>query len=83
MTESELHLRMLFPDAPWTQALQEGAVAARGLSWESRSDVALAPERFVVAATGEFDIGENGVRRVALDVLAGKPANGIPVFLWP
>jgi len=77
---SALHLRMLFPSDPWTQALVDGAVGEPRLTWDSRSDVAPAPERFEVAAAGGFDVGENGVRRIAFDVLAGKPANGIPVF---
>src|SRR5438552_7542786 len=78
---SPVHLRMLFPSDPWTRALEEeGAFSEPGITWESRSDIALAPERFIVAAEGGFDVGENGVRRAALNLQAGKPADGIPVF---
>jgi len=78
--ENPLHLRMLLPGNPWTRALEEGAVSEPGLTWDSRSDVELAHHRFEVAATGGFDVGETGILHVALDVLAGRPANGIPVF---
>ncbi|HEY3118261.1 MAG TPA: hypothetical protein VGK54_16075, partial [Chloroflexota bacterium] len=79
-TASPVHLRMLFPPGPWTRALDEGAVDEPGITYDSRSDIELAPERFIVAAEGGFDVGENGVRRAALDLQAGKSANGIPVF---
>src|SRR5438093_6323795 len=77
---SPVHLRMLFPAAPWTRAVQEGTVGEPGLTWEAQSDTQQAPERFIAASEGKWDVGENGVRRVALDVLGGKPANGIPIF---
>ena len=77
---SPLHLRMLVPADPCTCALEDGAVSEPVLTWDSRSDIALAPQRFEAAAAGGFDVGENGVRHIALEVLAGKPASGIPVF---
>src|SRR5581483_10661367 len=73
-------LRMLVPNAPWTAALADGSLDEPGLRWEAHLDTMLAPERFALAGTAGFDVGENGVSRAALDVLAGKPPSGLPVF---
>lgn len=75
---SGLHLRMVVPPRPWSRALEDGTVTIPDISWECASNIDDAPERFV--ATKRCDVGENGVRRLALDVLKGSPPVGIPVF---
>lgn len=69
---------MVIPSAPWTRALEDGTVQIPGVSWECVSNIALTPARFI--ATKQSDVGENGVRRLALDVIRGAPSVGIPVF---
>lgn len=72
------HLRMLVPPAPWTRALEDGSVAMPDVSWECASHIEMAPDRFL--ASGGYDVGENGVRRVLLDLLRGAAPTAIPVF---
>lgn len=74
----KVHLRMVIPSAPWTRAMEDGAVRVEGLSWECISDIGDAPARFI--ATEKADVGENGVRRLLLDHLKGSPPVAIPVF---
>lgn len=69
---------MVVPPRPWSGALEDGTVTILGVSWECTSDIVDTPDRFV--ATKRCDVGENGVRRLALDVLKGAPPAGIPVF---
>ncbi len=69
---------MVVPPAPWTGAIADGSVQIPGVRWDCSSAINHAPDRFV--ATKELDVGENGLRRLALDVLAGAPPVGIPVF---
>jgi 4,5-dihydroxyphthalate decarboxylase len=76
--ETDVHLRMVIPPAPWTRAMEDGTVRAPGVSWEVMSKIDRAPERFV--ASQEADVGENGLRRIVLDYLAGGPPVAIPVF---
>ncbi len=78
---SPVHLRMMLPNDPWTRAVDEVAVSEPGLTWESNASGEMAPQRFEAAATGGFDVGENMMRHIAVDIIAGKPANGVPVFL--
>lgn len=79
MSEAEpIRLRMVVPPAPWTGAIADGSVQIAGVRWDCSSAIDHAPDRFV--ATKELDVGENGLRRLALDVLAGAPPVGIPVF---
>jgi hypothetical protein len=70
---------MVLPPDPWTRALEDGRVRVEGLTWTCITEHADAPSRFIATAEGG-DVGENGVRRLALDVLAGTPPAGIPVF---
>lgn len=74
----EVHLRMVIPSAPWTRAMEDGAVRVEGLSWECISDIGDSPARFI--ATEKADVGENGFRRLLLDHLNGSPPVAIPVF---
>lgn len=69
---------MVVPPRPWSRALEDGSVSIPGISWECTSNIDDTPDRFV--ATKRCDVGENGVRRLALDVLKGSPPAGIPVF---
>src|SRR5581483_9855094 len=81
MAEDSLHLRMLLPNDPWVRAIHEGAVTEPGLTWESIASGDQAPQRFQAAASGGLDVGENMARHMAVDVIAGKPATGVPIFL--
>ena len=78
MSSSALHLNMVVPPAPWTQALQDGQVSIPGVTWTCNSDVEHAPQRFIVSETQ--DVGENGVRRLALAHLKSAPPVALPVF---
>ena len=73
-----IRLRMVVPPAPWTGAIADGGVGIPGVEWDCSATIDHAPDRFV--ATKELDVGENGLRRLALDVLAGASPVGIPVF---
>ncbi len=79
-TQEGTHLRFVIPPGPWSEAMGDGSVRIPGVTWESNTDIADAPGRFVATADGGVDVGENGVRRCALDRIAGGPAVGIPVF---
>lgn len=76
---SPLHLTIVIPRAPWCQALVDGTVAIPGVTYECNSDFQLSPDRF--SATKRCDVGENGIRFLALDLLKGAPRVAIPVFL--
>src|SRR5258708_6248285 len=69
---------MVIPPAPWTKAMEDGSVKIPGVSWDVNSDIKFAPERFVVS--GGADVGENGVRRLVLDLLKGSKNRALPVF---
>jgi 4,5-dihydroxyphthalate decarboxylase len=71
-------LTLVLPSDPWTHGIEDGTVQVPGLSWNVVSDIDNAPDRFV--ASHQADVGENGLRRVVLDHLAGKPTAAIPVF---
>jgi 4,5-dihydroxyphthalate decarboxylase len=73
-------LRLVIPSAPWTRALEEKRIQIFGLSYEVRSDIDNAPDRFIATHEETSHVGENGVRRIALDVLAGKPGSALPVW---
>jgi len=73
-----IHLKMVIPPCPWTRAIVDGTVTIPGLSWDCISNLGSSPDRF--DATKRYDVGENGIRNLALDVLKGKPAVAIPVF---
>jgi 4,5-dihydroxyphthalate decarboxylase len=73
-----IHLKMVVPLAPWTRAAADGTVTLSGVSWECSSSIGRTPERF--DATKQADVGENGVRRLAIEILKGAPAVAIPVF---
>src|SRR2546430_11550910 len=69
---------MVVPPAPWTGALEDGRVAIPGLTWTASSDVENAPQRFIVSESR--DVGENGVRRLALAHLNGAEPSALPVW---
>jgi len=69
---------MVVPPAPWTRALEDGSVSVPGITWTCSSDVEHAPQRFIVSETQ--DVGENGVRRLALAHLDGAEPVALPVF---
>ena len=73
-----VHLKMVIPPGPWTRAVVDGTVTVPGVSWQCISDIGHTPDRFT--ATKQSDVGENGVRRLALDVQEGSPPLAIPVF---
>ena len=75
-----LHLKMLLPPGPWTRAMEDGTVRIPGVTWECRTDLAAAPDRFNATAQERYDVGENGIRHMALAQLRGEPPMGIPVF---
>lgn len=58
--------------------MADGTVTLPGVSWECSADIAHTPDRFT--ATKGADVGENGVRHLALDVEKGAPPLAIPVF---
>jgi hypothetical protein len=70
---------MVLPPDPWTRAMEDGSVRVDGLTWTCITEHVDAPSRFIATAEGS-DVGENGVRRLALDVIAGQAPAGIPVF---
>ncbi len=78
MAQSGVHVRMVIPPAPWTGAMDDGSVRIPGLTWETNSNIDNAPDRFI--ATSAVEVGENGVRRLAIDLINGKPTRAIPVF---
>lgn len=69
---------MVVPPGPWSRAVMDGTVTVPGLSWECVSDIGHTPDRFI--ATKHYDVGENGIRHLALNVLKGDPPVAIPVF---
>ena len=69
---------MVIPPDPWCRAMADGTVTVPGVSWECISDIGHSPDRFI--ATKKYDVGENGIRFLALDVLKGAPPIAIPVF---
>jgi 4,5-dihydroxyphthalate decarboxylase len=80
-TNTTSHLKMVLPPSPWTKAMDvEGAVRVPGLTWETDTNIANAPERFVATHAKDVDLGENGLRRYIIDRLKGVPATAIPVF---
>ncbi len=76
----ELHLKMVLPPGPWTRAMEDGSVRIPGVTWECRTDFATAPDRFNATAQDRYDVGENGIRHLALARLRGEPPMCIPVF---
>lgn len=77
---SGVHLRMVVPEAPWTRGLTDGSVSITRLSWECVASGDLAPQRFAAAARDDFDVGEEGMRSLLIDALAGGEARALPVF---
>lgn len=75
-----LHLRMVVPPAPWTRALSEQRVRIPGATYECRADIEHAPDRFIATHEADADVGENGVRRLAIDRLRGDPPCALPVW---
>jgi hypothetical protein len=73
-----VHLKMVIPPGPWTGAIADGTVTVPGVSWECIDDIGHTPDRFT--ATKGSDVGENGVRHLALDVENGAAPSAIPVF---
>jgi 4,5-dihydroxyphthalate decarboxylase len=78
MAQSSTHLQMVIPPAPWTRAMEDGSVTIPGVTWTVNSDINFAPQRFI--ASGGADVGENGVRRLVIDILNGKRDRALPVF---
>jgi len=76
--QSAMQLKMVLPPAPWTRGFEDGRVGIPGVSWECNFGVENAPERFV--ASEAYDVGENGVRRLAISHLGGSPAVALPVY---
>lgn len=76
-------LRIVVPSAPWTRAIEEHRVGVPGITLECASDPGDAPARFVATAEESLAVGENGVRRLILDIERGAPPTGIPVFFGP
>ena len=60
--------------------MEDGTVQIPGVSWECMSTIDNAPDRFIASATGDVDVGENGIRRLSLDHLSGAAPTAIPVF---
>ncbi len=56
----------------------DGTVTVPGVSWECFADIGHTPDRFT--ATERSDVGENGLRRLALDAEKGTAPVAIPVF---
>ena len=73
-------LHMVLPPAPWTRAMEDGRVRVEGLAWTCNAEIGNAPDRFIATASQECDVGENGVRRLALAIIDGAPPTGLPVF---
>ena len=48
-TTAQLHLRMIIPPGPWNRAMEDGSVQIPGVTWECRTDIEHAPDRFHVA----------------------------------
>jgi 4,5-dihydroxyphthalate decarboxylase len=81
MSEREqLRLNMVIPPAPWTQALASGRIRIPDLVYTCNTAIDNAPDRFIATHEASADVGENGVRRLAIDRLSGKPAVGLPVW---
>jgi 4,5-dihydroxyphthalate decarboxylase len=78
MASLATHLNIVVPPAPWTRALEDGRVSIPGVTWSCSSEVENAPQRFVVSEAQ--DVGENGVRRLALAHLKGSEPVALPVF---
>jgi len=78
MAATTVHLNMVVPPAPWTRAIEDGRVSIPGVSWECSSDVEHAPSRFI--ASEARDVGENGVRRLAIAHLKGAEPVALPVW---
>src|SRR5581483_1288417 len=76
----DIHVRMIIAPAPWTRALEDGSVQVPGLSWECISNIDNAPDRFIATEGGGVDVGENGVRRLLIDLEKGARPSAIPVF---
>jgi hypothetical protein len=75
-----IHLKMVIGQDPWTRALEDGSIRIPGVTWETAS-MRSGPERYAAWEASESDVSDNGVRRAALDVIAGGPPVGLPVFL--
>jgi 4,5-dihydroxyphthalate decarboxylase len=69
---------MVVPPGSWSRAVVDGTVTVPGMSWECVSDIGRTPGRFM--ATKQCDVGENGIRHLALNALKGAPPVAIPVF---
>ncbi len=78
MAMQNVHLKMVIPPGPWTRAMADGTVTVPGVSWECIADIGHTPDRFT--ATKRSDVGENGLRHLALDVEKGAAPLAIPVF---
>jgi 4,5-dihydroxyphthalate decarboxylase len=78
MAATTVHLNMVVPPAPWTRAMEDGTITIPGVSWDCSSEVENAPQRFI--ATEGRDVGENGVRRMAIAHLKGAEPVALPVW---
>jgi len=78
MAATTVHLNMVVPAAPWTRAMEDGRVSIPGVSWKCSSDVDHAPARFI--ASEAADVGENGVRRLAIAHLNGAEPVALPIW---
>jgi len=58
--------------------MEDGSVTIPGVTWQTNSGIEFAPERFI--ATNEADVGENGVRRLVIDILNGSKNRALPVY---
>src|SRR5579862_5005889 len=77
---SRLHLCFMLPSYPWTRALEEGRVKIPGMTYECAPYIENAPDRFDAFTAGGYDVGEDGVRRFAIQRLKGAPPTALPVF---
>jgi hypothetical protein len=78
MAATTVHLNMVVPPAPWTRAIEDGTVSIPDVSWDCSSEVENAPARFIVSEAR--DVGENGVRRLAIAHLQGAEPVALPIW---
>jgi 4,5-dihydroxyphthalate decarboxylase len=74
------HIRVVVPDVPWTRALVDGTVQIPGVTLECHANSEHAPVRFGAAEQAQFEVGEQGIRPLLLELLEGRPARALPVF---
>ena len=58
--------------------MSDGTVTIPGVSWECIADIGHTPDRFT--ATKHADVGENGLRHLAVDVEKGAAPLALPIF---